>query len=613
MNDLIEDILDRYEELSEQGQEVSAEELCAENPELIDEVRRRINSLKATSWMDDDDDDFKGDSPSDYGLPPKLGRFHLECLVGEGGFGQVWKARDSKLNRMVAIKVPRAIKFTTTTEMERFLEEAKLVAKLKHPSIISIYDVGTEKGLIFLVSEFIDGKNLAERLQEKKYSPEEAAKLVATVAEALQDAHDQGFVHRDIKPANILIDTNGQPFVTDFGISASTEKLVEGQIPSIGTRSYMSPEQLVGKSCDTRADIYSLGVVLFELLTGNLPYTEPDEVKFKINVASGRNRAALDESIPIQLRRICERCLEPDRDDRFQTAEELANELKQFFVSKSRLPIAVAGVLILTILSVAAFPYLRPDDSSSPSVSQKTANTDSEPANNSETAPVKTTASNLKSPTSVVGDQTTDIRTALTLGNQHLVADRWQEALSEFNRVIELDAENPEALWQRGVCYFNLARIPEAITDLTFASELKPDDAEIRGYLSLALFRANRVADGIMQAEKSFELDRPVGAEYLSACLCERALRAEESGDKESAMADLNRAVEAAPNRAMNFDRRGVLNYNLNRRDAALIDFNEAIRLDSKTREFYLHRGLCLRALGREEDAEKDYEMAGKL
>jgi len=127
------------------------------------------------------------------------------------------------------------------------------------------------------------------------------------------------------------------------------------------------------------------------------------------------------------------------------------------------------------------------------------------------------------------------------------------------------------------------------------------------------LFRGDRATESIEQAEKSFELDRSVGAEYLSACLCERALQAEESGDKESAMADLNRAVEAAPKRAMNFDRRGVLNYNMNRRDAALIDFNEAIRLDSKTREFYLHRGLCLRALGREEDAKKDYEMAGKL
>jgi eukaryotic-like serine/threonine-protein kinase len=198
------------------------------------------------------------------GSGQKLGRFELTGVLGHGAFGTVYKARDSELDRTVAIKVPRAGNLAGQQELERFLREARSVAQLRHPSIVTVHEVGQSESLPYLVSDFVQGVTLADRISARRPGFREAAELVAAVADALQYAHEQGVVHRDVKPSNIMIGDDGKPYLMDFGLAkrdaGEITMTVEGQV--LGTPAYMSPEQAAGEghAVDGRCDVYSLGV-----------------------------------------------------------------------------------------------------------------------------------------------------------------------------------------------------------------------------------------------------------------------------------------------------------------------------------------------------------------
>jgi hypothetical protein len=280
-------------------------------------------------------------SPPPSGPPPApdhIGRYKVVRRLGGGTYGDVYLAHDAVMDRQVAVKVPSAWLVATERAREEFLREARSVARLQHEGIVRAYDFGQEAdGRCYIVYEFVDGESLAERIKPERIAadnlaPEEAARMVAEVAEALHYAHLLGLVHRDIKPANILLDRQGRPKVTDFGLAVQEEELAGERGRLAGTLPYMSPEQVrrEGHRLDGRTDIYGLGVVLYELLCGRRPFngTTEEQLIDEIRHREAKPPRQIKESITRDLERVCLKSLEKRVRDRYTTARDMAEALR---------------------------------------------------------------------------------------------------------------------------------------------------------------------------------------------------------------------------------------------------------------------------------------------
>lgn len=269
--------------------------------------------------------------------PPALATIaHFELLsrVGMGGFGTVWKARDTRLDRIVALKIPRKEQLDPG-DVEDFLHEAKIAAQLSHPNIVKIFEVGRDGDTVYLVSEFMEGKSLLQWLSERALTPDDVAALTIKILTALSDAHAAGVIHRDLKPQNILMDDRGEPHITDFGlakrVATDVTCTIDGKI--MGTPAYMSPEQARGATSQTdqRTDLYSMGVLLFQLLTDELPFRGNIQrlIYHVIHDDPPRLRDLVPD-LPIDLETICLKLLEKEPARRYGSAQEVADELRRF-------------------------------------------------------------------------------------------------------------------------------------------------------------------------------------------------------------------------------------------------------------------------------------------
>ncbi len=340
------------------GQEVTDDDVLARHahlsPELAEELRKiahihlaiqqaeesqyriAIEQIEADWRRDDHSSDETDQRPpsqdneTDNLQIDRIGRYRIEGCLGEGGFGRVYLAHDEQLGREVAIKIPHRHRAAEST----YLAEASIVAGLDHPAIVPVYDVGqTEDGHCYVVSKWIPGQDLAARLAESSLPHWEAVDLLTVVADALDYAHDHGLVHRDIKPANILLDVQGRPYVVDFGLALKDEDLSGGNCYA-GTPAYMSPEQARGEAhrVDGRADIFSLGVLLYELLTDNKPFyaSSYDLLREQIETVDPRPPRSWDATVPKELERICLKAMSKRAADRYATAGEMADDLRHF-------------------------------------------------------------------------------------------------------------------------------------------------------------------------------------------------------------------------------------------------------------------------------------------
>jgi serine/threonine protein kinase len=291
----------------------------------------------------------------------KLGRYEVVSELGKGAMGIVYLAKDPVIGRMVAIKTIRASQGSDDDEdtqefRERFVREAQTAGILSHPNIVTIHDIGEdpETQVSFIAMEYIEGKNLKQILGEKtKFPAEQVSEIVAEVAEALDYAHRKGIIHRDVKPANIIITTDGKVKITDFGIAkiASSNLTTTGQF--LGTPNYMSPEQVSGSPVDGRTDLFSLGVVLYELLTSKKPFQGDNltAISYKIVHEDFTPPADVAPDVPVEFNDVVARAMAKDPWNRYQRGKDMALELYQL---KARLEEAKSQEDLGTMISAAA-------------------------------------------------------------------------------------------------------------------------------------------------------------------------------------------------------------------------------------------------------------------
>ncbi len=300
------------------------------------------------------------------------GRYEIVKELGKGAMGVVYQAHDPNIGREIALKVLRSDRMGSEDFVQRFLKEAKAIGRMSHQNIVTVYDVGEDQGTVYIAMELLEGVPLNTYARENSLSMEEIADIGIQVAQSLDYAHSRGIVHRDIKPQNIMAATGGAVKLTDFGIAhiEDPEASHQTQVGEImGTPNYMSPEQVMGQKADGRSDLYSLGVILYELATGAKPFKGENlaVIFHAITSETPARPEVLNPSVPSEFSDIIMKCLAKKPAERFGRGHELADALRAFLKSKepaiagqmekkkSPIVMVMAAVVVLVLIAAVAF------------------------------------------------------------------------------------------------------------------------------------------------------------------------------------------------------------------------------------------------------------------
>jgi eukaryotic-like serine/threonine-protein kinase len=330
----IRDVLEKALELAPGERSAFLNRACSSDQSL----RREVETLLASS--DDLRSSFLHSSAPRVTLTAgtKLGEYEVKSLVGSGGMGEVYRARDSRLGRDVAIKVLPSLLSSDSDRLRRFEQEARAAAALNHPNILAVFQMGTYEGAPYLVSELLEGETLREQIKRGRLSMRKAIDCGAQIARGLAAAHEKGIVHRDLKPENLFVTKDGRVKILDFGLAKLTHPppsseqdgptLTEGTEAGVvmGTVGYMAPEQVRGQSADHRADIFAFGAILYEMLAGKRAFQKPTspETMTAILNEDPPGISEVTPNLPPSLQRVVHRCLEKNPEQRFQSASDLA-------------------------------------------------------------------------------------------------------------------------------------------------------------------------------------------------------------------------------------------------------------------------------------------------
>ncbi len=312
-------------------------------------LRQEVESLLAyderaahfiTSPPDEVATEMLAAEPLPSPLGKSLGHYRILALLGKGGMGEVYQARDNRLDRTVALKILPTQVAADKERMQRFVREAKAASALNHPHVATIYEIGAADGVSFIAMEYVAGQSLAAKINGQPLAVNEIVEIGSQIADALDEAHSKGITHRDIKPANVMLTLRGQVKVLDFGLAKiARPQSIDSDISTLaqttpgvmmGTVPYMSPEQALGRDVDFRSDLFSLGAVLYEMATGRLPFAgaSTSETLDRILHAQPEAMARFNYDVPAELERIVRKCLEKERERRYQSAREILIDLR---------------------------------------------------------------------------------------------------------------------------------------------------------------------------------------------------------------------------------------------------------------------------------------------
>lgn len=331
-------LLNDYLESLQSGDDSVADELLEKRPEL-GSILKHLDILHGFSSESDSTESPTLDDevdPDESFVGQRFGDYHLEAELGRGGMGVVYRARHTALDRRVALKMVLDGHLDSTEHRRRFQDEAKAAARFRHPNIVHIHEVNELHGRHYFTMDYIEGENLADRMAKGPVPLDEAVRIITIIARAIHHLHQQGVVHRDIKPSNILLDKEGTPYVTDFGLAKLFAddgiKTATGVIA--GTPRYMSPEQALAQNdrVGPTSDIYSLGTIFYELLTGTPAFDDQTPVEILMQVISREPPLprSLNRRIPHSLQQICLKCMSKEPEDRYASAEAMADDLDHY-------------------------------------------------------------------------------------------------------------------------------------------------------------------------------------------------------------------------------------------------------------------------------------------